>query len=497
MAITDIQKPTTAARSRLLSLRVGGAAKTELDQVVSGLPWQDTFTDGAGIDAITGCTMGSALKPFEPKERTVKSSSEHYRFIQEDSELIREIETAASGKYNVEGVSVSASASYLSKIKFSELNITLIAEYESTYDGYDEATEYELTDKAQKLLTDPVKFRQAYGDYFISGGRRSSRFTAVYVCKASTSSSMSEFKVSFGGSAPDIFSVEGSARFMESTKNNKISYSIDVFMEGYEGTPPGAPWTPEKILEALKWFKENEVGIDLRAKLKHYSTIEPEYPRTVDVDPDAFIDLRQLYTKIWCIRSRYTSLPVYYQDQLKQKYIDVDSGVEAHQNTLPVDANQRHEYQGKADELLSMLNDISARMDFYYKVLELVSTEPGNGQEITETATGQQIWLYGFSTYSKSQAVTIQKWESRYHEDWQIGFREHTFEFGPDGNYLLVGWQLVSNWGDGMNGTWMKTIDRILLTNHAAVHVKSQYDRGCDWSVSFYFVDAKDYQFSS
>ncbi len=34
-----------------------------------------------------------------------------------------------------------------------------------------------------------------------------------------------------------------------------------------------------------------------------------------------------------------------------------------------------------------------------------------------------------------------------------------------------------------------------LLDQVAAVHVKSQYDRGCDWSMRVYFVDAKDYQF--
>jgi hypothetical protein len=58
-----------------------------------------------------------------------------------------------------------------------------------------------------------------------------------------------------------------------------------------------------------------------------------------------------------------------------------------------------------------------------------------------------------------------------------------------------VGWQVISNWGDGPNGCWWKETNQILGSDHAAVHVKSQYDRGCDWSLRVYYVEAKDYQF--
>ena len=63
-----------------------------------------------------------------------------------------------------------------------------------------------------------------------------------------------------------------------------------------------------------------------------------------------------------------------------------------------------------------------------------------------------ESWLYGFSTYSKSNAVVINSLDDRYHEDWHIGWREHTFEFRND-NALIVGWEVVSNWNDGSNGS--------------------------------------------
>ncbi|HWT02546.1 MAG TPA: hypothetical protein VN256_20000 [Pyrinomonadaceae bacterium] len=476
---------------------VAGEARTELESVVSAIPWGDAFTFGAGVDAITGGVAGTAVKPFTPKEPGPTSSWEHYSFIQSDSELNREVEASASGKYNIGSVALSASTSYLSKIQYSELTVTLLAKFQSQFERYDEADHYELTEEAKGLMADPAKFRKAYGDYFVAGGRRSSRFTAVYTCKTTTAKSMEEFKASFGGAAPNVFSAEGSARFLQAASEHNVRVTADLVMEGHKpGSVPNGPWTPEKIMEALAWFKDNLDGVNLQAKLKHYSTIDPNYSRTVEVAPDVFVELRQLYTTVWDIRSGYASLPRYYQDQFKKAYTAVDSGVTANQNILATDADKRLDYQQKADELMSDINDVYARMDFYFKVVSQVGKEPGKDKRIDE-GTGQQTWIYGFSTYTKSGAVVINSNSMRYRESWHVGHRENTFEFGPKGDHLIVGWEVISNWNDGTNGGWWKAVDQILLKDYLAVHVTSLYDRGCDWSLIVYYVDAKDYQFES
>jgi hypothetical protein len=342
-----------------LRSKVVGAQETELDQVISDLPWQDSFYFGFGVDAITGNTSGSAIKPFTPQERTVKSSSEHYRFVQSDSDLNREVEASASGKYNIEGITINASASYLSKIEYCELRMTLVAEYQTSFSGYDEAESYELTDEAEQLINDPAKFRKSYGDYFVAGGRRGSRILAVYVCQASSIESMDDFKACFGGEAPEVFSIEGSSRFMQAASQNDINISVDIFMEGYVGQSPSGPWTPEKIMDAQQWFKAHEKGIYIKAKLNHYSTIVASYPRSIDVSPDVFVELRQLYTTIWDVRSRYASTPEYYRNQLKMEYTNVNYGVVSHQDILVTDAEKRSSYLQKANLLLSDLQQLS------------------------------------------------------------------------------------------------------------------------------------------
>ena len=279
---------------------------------------------------------------------------------------------------------------------------------------------------------------------------------------------------------------------MQSAKELTSEYRLTCYGR-YSGTAP-SDHGRRRIYEALSWFKANEQGIDHAAKLSHYSTIDPAYPRTIDVLPDVFVELRQLYTSVWDVRAGYASLPSYYQNQYKNEYRALDAGVVANQNILATDADKRLQYRQQADALLSEINNVFARMDFYFKVKSAVGTEPGKDQHIEE-GTGQQIWMYGYSVYTKSGAVVIHSTEQHYSDSWHVGWRENTFEFGPDGNNLIVGWQLVSNWGDGTNGQWWKAIDQILLTDHSAVHVKSQYDRGCDWTLRIYYVDAKDYQY--
>lgn len=485
--------PTFAPRALVV-----GEPVTDLTGIISPLPWADDFQLGIGINAVSGGKHASALKPFTPRPATTRRTSEHYRLVQNEHDMSQELELSASGKYNIEGVNLSASASYLSKITFSELYISLVAQYESVFDQYDEAERYELTDEARNLLMrDPKQFRLSFGDYFVSGVRRFSRFTAVYRCKSSSAESMQEFKARLGAEAPQVFSAEGSTRFMSLAKQHNIELEIQIDKYGFSGDSPyGPPWTVEKILQELDWCKRNQASSAFQAKLSHYSMIEPRYTQSIDIAPSIFVELRQLYLAVWDVRTRYESCPPAYKDALETEYTSLMEGVTANKTQLATNAERRQEYQRLAAALLTRLGEIFDRRDFYIKVLRSLGTEPALGQEIVE-GTGVQTWLYGFKDYGKSAAVSIATSEMHYAESWHIGWREHTFEFGPSDKNLIVGWQVISNWNDGTNGSFWKDTSRIIGTGYGAVHVKSRYDRGCDWTVRIFYVPSKDYQFSA
>lgn len=72
---------------------------------------------------------------------------------------------------------------------------------------------------------------------------------------------------------------------------------------------------------------------------------------------------------------------------------------------------------------------------------------------------------------------------------------EHSFDTGPLENTLIVGWELISNWGDGTNGYWWKEKPQIIMTANPAVRIQSRAGRGFDWNLKIYYVNANDYQF--
>lgn len=469
-----------------------GEPMTELTSVIVDIPWSDAFTFGCGVDAITGNSMGSAIVPFLPTPRQIKSSTETYRFVQDESDLLQEIGAAASGSYNIQGVTVSAKSNYLNKVEFSGVTTSLIATYEATYDGYDEVDRYFLTHTAKNYINDPPQFRSMYGDYFVAGAKRVSSFVAVYTCTAQSNEDLNSFKAAIGASAPEVFSAEASASFERKAEEHHVAISVEVVMAGYQGVPPTAT-TPAETLKALEWFKEHEQGIYFQAKLYHYSMIDPTYPRTIGIDPQAFVDLRILYLTLWEIRVFYANMPSTYQTRYQSDFNNVDIGIPANQNVLATDQQKRDDFQRDANLLLSNIKDVLNLMDFYFNVKDLVSTEPKEGQKIEEDAS-QPSWKYGRTGGS---GLTVNHTEEQYKQAYNgPGWNQHTFVF-DDPTKLIVGWEVIANRNDGENGSWMKVVDTILLTSYASVHVTSAYDRDTDWSFRVYYVNAEDYPFGS
>ena len=481
--------------SALASLADAPPPSSDLDAVVAGLAWRDGLRIGAGVNAVTGAIGGVAIEPPAIVDATLKRSDARFRFIRTQSEMEQEIEVSAGGKYNIYGVDLSASSSYLSKVRYSELTVTLVAAYESRYADYDVASSYALTPQAKELIGDRARFRSLYGDYFVAGRRRGSRFIAVYTCRATSRTSLDTFSASFGGSAPNVFSAEGSTRFQKAASENHVTVDVWVGMEGFEGKQPRLPTTPAEVLDTLAWFTEHEKGVPLQALLQHYGTLDPAFSPRVDVPPLAFVELRTLYTLRWLVQERFASLPPVYADRFRRRVTELDAAVMANTHVLATDAAMRRELTNESSILLRELTDVLERQDFYFQVRECVGNEPAEGQRIDAEEGRQMVWLYGLSAYPRSAAVQIQSRVEHYAESWHIGWRERTLSFGPDQNFILVGWRVASNWTDGTNGGWWKATKRILLTSQGAVHVKSLYDRGTDWTVTYYFVNAADYQF--
>src|SRR5262249_8129514 len=156
----------------------------------------------------------------------------------------------------------------------------------------------------------------------------------------------------------------------QEAKKKNIQWKIDLTMDGYNGNPPASgPWDPDSVYRTLAWFRDNAVGIPVGVMLKHYSTVAPGYPPTVDVDPGVFVQLKDLYSNFWEARSIYNSLPEVYKNQLRQRFDNFIQGVIANRQNLPTDLNARARLADSGNELIRDLRVHSARKAFYNKLL--------------------------------------------------------------------------------------------------------------------------------
>jgi hypothetical protein len=137
-------------------------ATTTLNATVVGQPWQKSFQLGLGVDAVTGQLRASAVKPFKPIPQRQLNPVFVYSLIQSESDLQSVISGSTKASYNLEGVTLSASASFLDSIAVSELAVTVVAQVSVQESEYSKAEKYELAVKPDS------KFRDNYGDYFIA-----------------------------------------------------------------------------------------------------------------------------------------------------------------------------------------------------------------------------------------------------------------------------------------------------------------------------------------
>jgi len=470
----------------------GGGKETVLDQVLGDVPWRHGFAVGSGIDAITGGISGSAVKAVDMIEDDTISDHEKILFIDDEEEFSREVGVALSGKFNVQpGIEASASSEYLNKVSYSSSSTTLVARYDAMYEYDKPGGVFELTDKANALILDAGKFRTVFGDYFVAAVRRGAQFIATYNLKANSSKDLNEFKASIGGESPEVFKAEVSTKFQQEASKRGIAVTVDIDMRGHrrgDNDQPTGPWSPEKVYQALNWFKANVVGVPIEAILKHYSTITPSFPRSVAVDPLAFVQLKLLYNKVWICRSIQKAIPKVYSDGLIDEFTTTISGVEANQGTLATDQALRAEYVAKVDQLLEKLRQVEARQDFFDKVRDAQKAESKQDDWVEGTK------LFGFKI-ADSPAVRIQVQPMNYKVEGERLYKKSTTLHFSDPSKLIVGWEVIDNWSDGTNGHWSKRSPVNLLTTDGSVEVEGWEGRGTDWTVNWYYVDARDYRF--
>lgn len=463
------------------------APTTLLDTTVDGQPWQSNLTLGAGVDAVTGQLRASAVKPFTVSSKTVMQPEYQYSFVQSESDVQSLISASLKASYNLEGVTLSASTSFLEELAVSDLSVTLVAEVSVQQSQYSLAPSYELA------VTPGPDFREKYGDYFVAGYRGGSSMYVVYQCRFTSSEQRTKFTAALGAEMPQVFSVDGSTSFEKIAKANSANINIRIRAQGVSSAipdPPASGWTADSIVSVLlPWFNSSMALEPLESYLQAYRLVDPSLSGEVPVSPDVFAQLGYLYNRFWVARAYVRTCPDFGRRAVEDEYARLQKTIEANQASLPTDVAKIEQLTADTQRLIAGLYEVQNRQSFYTQAVAAAATEPAKDTNF-DADNGQVRWGYGFQRGDRPGVVVTADTDS-VDADWKIGWREHVFSY-RNSSRVLVGWDVVCNRSSN-GGDWHKVSDTIIGRSGGDVYVKSDYDRGYSWTVTWYSVDANLY----
>jgi hypothetical protein len=471
---------------------------THLPPSLADMVWLDEYNLGYGLNAVTG-----SISPKSAIDLTNSSvtSAKHFTVnqkvhsISSESDFKNAMNLSGNVKFNIGAGEASSQTSYSSSIDYSETTTTIIAHSNKSSLDYEsiDLDNVKLTDDAQKLLHKNIdEFRSIYGDYFVSGAKVGCHLVAMYVCTAKSSESMKDFKASASASYGGLFSSKGTAEFLNTAKSHDITTTFKYIIYGAN---KDIPTNFDDIPSALLWFNDpkNTENTPEKAFITHYSEIMPKFPQTVPVDPSIFTAIQNLYALNSLVKDRYLNCPGSYGNEYGSDYTNLQNTIFSNASELPNNTNLITKATEDATSLLSNLNNVYDRNDFYRQTQSEQSKEPKQGSAID--AEHSNSWAYGYnSTTSPVRNVPIQSHTLSYKKGWHSGHRSHVFDSGAESAELIVGWSIKSNKSD--NGSWTKNVDTILLGHQLEITLESDFDRGIDYSVTYYTVPSILFDFN-
>lgn len=452
--------------------------------------WLDSYQLGSGINAVTGEISLSALTPFTVKDEQNVYSSQNVNKIVNEEDFTQQVSITEKTAFNLSGAGLSQSLSYTKNINYSEITTTYVA-YMSVDDinfaNLDES-KLAFNDKAKAMLDkkDYKGFREQYGDYFVASYKKGTFFTATLVCKASSSSEMEDFNNSVKTSYEKIFSAEGQTNFMTKAGEKNIDVNISIKMYGTQEDVPHF----DVIADALKWFAANQKPVEQVALLYSYSQIDSNIPMIIDVPEQTFLDINQLYQKSFMVDAKYSNCPAPYKSRMTNEYKDFATTLTLEAPILANSPDQLSQLNKTCDKLLGKLNHIADCYTLYCNTMNARADEPDKGHH--KDAGSSKTWSYGNnSTKSQISDVSFHSHEESKKLGYKIGHRSHTFKVENDDDLFITGWEVKSNRSD--NGYWKKDDTYILGTGKCEIYVRSDYDRGLNYTVTCYYTDKSPY----
>lgn len=472
------------------------------------IPWLSQFAIGSGITAFTGSLASSAYGAVaDPTGAGGYTSETEVISIESSEDVEQRLNADVSGSFNVYGVDVSGSASFLKDIKTSSKSSSFIVNYKSYRDvNVTDASLFKLTQGADALVQNASwsSFRKGYGDYYVSGYREEAEFVAVYTLTTQTSDDLLKVKAELSASRDDVFSASGSAAFKSTCAKNNATISVTLYERG-TGAPGGTTVTglqdPSIVVQAFSSFVANMSFQRTAALLTHHSNIIPALPKTVPGDPTVIADIANLFSTILYCNGMADDLPQAAQAAARLKLGNtlqsaVISGATLYDNDARRQALWQDITAWQAVIAVVLNYQIFSRKVALIWAAELPvvnalkdpgATYPNNNGT---APSGPTTW--GLTGSQLTGVVINAQTQWTGHVPSAVpGWAQATLNFDMSG-HTIVGFTITPSWTDGTDGYWCLNSGGV-GSETANFAFRSQYDRGLDFSVTVYTVKSEDY----
>ena len=477
------------------------------------IPWPSTGVLGMGVVAPGGELLKAAVTKFEAEAGSSLDVTSSAKEITSAADLKKVLGVEAKGQFSTRALAGDAMARFEQSVEHSERVRTIL--YEITFEWRDAAFASpmpSLTEGAAALWHQaPGRFRDAYGDYFIAGYTKKARFLAFARLASKDEKDLinvaASVKASFNN-AGSKWSAEAATNIQKEVEHHSCEMSLEYHMMGVsaEGKwqSPDPPVTLIGSLPGLvDHFMKNAVGCKTTAKLVHYHRIEPEIPTVIDMDRDVFLAAEDLYDKLLRARATAQKLPVRYREEMEARLDRIRDRITAE---IP--------------------RDLSCTMDDVVPLVEALASWDTDAKEILAylalwrdaIKAGDKGGVVSGSPPVAIEAIPPVRVHETYkypgHIDVDLIYRDTgiTMRVGPGGHGYhdvplgpahagitlkdrkVCGYRASSSRESAKKGKIRITGGGVGKDN-IAFHMRSDYDRGLEWTVEVFTVPAEKFNF--
>jgi hypothetical protein len=480
------------------------------------IPWPSTGALGMGVSAPSGELLKSAVTPFEADAGSTLSVSSTAQEITSTADLKKVLGVEAKAQFSTPAVAGEAMARLESSVEHSERVRTIL--YEITFEWQDAALATpmpSLTESAAALWhQDPGKFRDAYGDYFIAGYTKKAQFLAFARLASKDEKELTRIaatvKASFNN-AGNKWSGEAATNIQKVVEDHSCEMSLKYHMTGLsaDGTWQ-SPEVPDSLIGSLpglvEHFKKNAIGCKTTAKLVHYHRIEPDIPTVIDMDHDVFLAAEELHENLARARVTAQNLPLRYREEMTARLDRIRDRIAAE---VPRDLSCSMativnlaegegglaSWEKDAQEILGYLRLWRAAVKARKSGGVVSGSPPATIEAIRPVAVHEPYRDHpghiDVDLIFRATGITmrVSPGGQGYHN---VPLATHTGITLKDRK--VCGYRTSSSRASNKRGTITVTSGGVDGDN-IAFHMRSEYDRGLDWTVEVFTVPATKFDF--